>query len=327
MYDNEALPGRIPKEGKSQMKIDCFCHFMPPKYLEALKKKANLTPDYNRELDNDANTKLDVRLHLMERYPDVAQILSISQPPLDKVATPENAVELARIANDEIAELTAKYPERFISGVACLPLNNIEAALEEADRAITQLRFRGIEIYSNVGGESLDAPKFRPLYEKMVKYDLPIWLHPCKGVTGDQALFGWPYETSAAVVRLVAGGIIQDYPDIKFIIHHGGSMVSFFEGRIKWMYPLEFGGAIRHPHDQFRKFYVDTAVYGSISALKCSYDYFGADHLLFGTDMPLGPKFGLTAETIRSIEQVEIPEGDKEKIFWRNAANLLSLAT
>jgi predicted TIM-barrel fold metal-dependent hydrolase len=114
--------------------------------------------------------------------------------------------------------------------------------MEETDRAIRQLGFRGVEIYSNINGEPVDAPQFRPLWEKMVKYDLPVWLHPCQGVTGDQALFGWPYETASAVVRLVAGGIIRDFPGIKFIVHHGGSMVPFFEGRIRWMYPLEFGG-------------------------------------------------------------------------------------
>jgi predicted TIM-barrel fold metal-dependent hydrolase len=308
------------------MVIDIFCHFMPEKYLAALIKKARLTPDFNRELANDANTKIDVRLRLMERYPEVVQVLSISQPPIEKVALPEVAVELAQIANDGLAELAAKYPDKFISAVACLPMNDIDAALKEADRAITQLGFRGVEIYSNINGEPLDSPKFRPLYEKMLRYNLPIWLHPCLGITGDLALFGWPYETSAAAVRLVAGGIIRDYPGIKFIIHHGGSMVSFFEGRINWMFPLEFGREIQDPREHFRKFYCDTAVYGSKSALRCSYDFFGAEHILFGTDMPLGPRFGLTAETIRSIKEVDIPEGDKEKILSGNAVKILNLA-
>lgn len=308
------------------MKIDVFCHFMPPKYLAALQKKARLTVDYNRELDNAANTNLDVRLRLMERYPEVLQVLSISQPPLDKVASPEDSVDLARIANDELAELAVKYPDRFIGGVACLPMNNIDAALDEADRAIKDLGFRGVEIYTNVNGDGPDAPQFRPLYEKMVQYDLPIWIHPCRGGTGDMALFGWPYETSAAVLKLVAGGIIRDLPDIKFIIHHGGSMVSFFEGRIKWMFPLEFGGEIHNPREQFRKFYCDTAVYGSTAALMCSYEFFGADHILFGTDMPLGPRFGLTGETIRSIERADITAEEKENIFRNNAVNLLRMA-
>ena len=308
------------------MKIDIFCHFLPARYLSALQKKGRLTEDFNRELNNDANTKIDVRLRLMERYPGVLQVLSISQPPLEKVTSPGDSAELARIANDELAELITKYPDKFISAVACLPMNDIESALNEADRAINELRFRGVEIYSNINGEPPDAPKFRPLYEKMVKYDLPIWLHPCMGQTGNQALFGWPYETSSAVLKLVSGGIMQDYPDIKFIIHHAGSMVPFLEGRIKWMYPLEFGGKIRNPREQFRKFYCDTAAYGSSSALMCAYDFFGADHLLFGTDMPLGPRFGLTGETSRSIERLDIPDIDKEKIFSQNAVNLLRIA-
>jgi predicted TIM-barrel fold metal-dependent hydrolase len=78
--------------------------------------------------------------------------------------------------------------------------------------------------------------------------------------------------------------------------------------------------------DQFKKFYCDTALWGSTSALKCAYDFFGVDHMLFGTDTPLGPKYGLTAETIRSVQQMTIPEEDKEKIFERNAVNLLKIA-
>jgi predicted TIM-barrel fold metal-dependent hydrolase len=308
------------------LKIDIFCHFLPPKYLESLQKKATLTAEYQRELDKAANVDLDVRLRLMERYPEVLQVLSISQPPIEKVVSPEESAELARIANDELAELTVKYPNRFVGAVACLPMSNIEAALDETDRAIRELNFRGIEIYSNINGEELDAPKFRPIYEKMVQYDLPIWLHPCRGETGDQALFGWPYETSSAVLKLVTGGVIQDYPDIKFIVHHAGSMVPFFERRIKWVYPLEFGLGIRNPLQQFKRFYCDTATYGSTAALMCAYEFFGAGHMLFGTDMPLGPRFGLTAETIRAIERAKIPEEEKEDIFRNNAVDLLRIA-
>lgn len=299
---------------------------MPPKYLESLKKKAVLTADYDRELDRATNIDLDVRLRLMERYPDVVQVLSISQPAVEKVASPENAVELARIANDELAELTVKYPNRFIGAVACLPMNNIDAALDEADRAINDLNFRGVEIYSNIAGEGLDNPKFRPLFEKMVRYDMPIWLHPCRGETGDQALFGWPFETSTAVLNLVKGGIMQDYPDIKIIIHHAGSMVSFFERRIKWVFTQEFGREIRNPLQQFKNFYCDTATYGSTAALTCAYEFFGAGHMLFGTDMPLGPRSGLTLETIRAIERMNIPEREKEDIFINNAVDLLKMA-
>ena len=85
------------------------------------------------------------------------------------------------------------------------------------------------------------------------------------------------------------------------------------------------GHYIRNPEDHFRKFYGDTAVYGSTPSLMRGYDFFGADHMLFGTDAPLGPGLGLTLETIRSVEEMSIPDSDKEKIFLQNAVNLLRL--
>ena len=272
------------------MKIDIFAHILPQKYFALLQKKARRGLDFSREKANHANIQIDVRLSLMDRYPDVLQVLTVSQPPLEAAVKPGDAIELARLANDELAELVIRYPNKFITAVACLPLNEIDAALDEADRAINELNFRGVQIYSNIKGETLDKPKFRPLYEKMVKYDLPIWIHPHMGKTGGEPLFGWPYETSSAMLALVSGGILRDYPDLKFITHHCGAMASFFEQRIRWLYPLELGiTEIHNPVEQFQKFYCDTAVYGSTAALMCAYKFFGADHLLFGTDSPLGP--------------------------------------
>ena len=115
----------------------------------------------------------------MDRLPDVLDVLTVALPPLETVlVTPKDAVELAKIANDEMAELVAKYPDKFLTAVACLPMNDIDAAIKEADRAITHLEFRGVQIFSNIDGEPLDEPKFKPLYERMAQYDLPIWIHP-----------------------------------------------------------------------------------------------------------------------------------------------------
>ena len=309
------------------MKIDIYCHFLTPKYFQALKKKAKPGFNFQRESDNPANVDLDVRLRLLDRYRDVVEVLSMSQPPLESICSPTDAVELAKIGNDELAELCVKHPDKFVGAVACLPLNDMEAALAEVDRAITQLRFKGVQIYSNINGDTLDNPRFRPLWEKMVKYDLPVWIHPFKDATGGEPVFGWPFETSHAMLKLVAGGVFRDYPNIKFVIHHAGAMVPFFEQRIFWTYPLEYGSSgITDPKEQFKKFFCDTAVYGSVSALMCAYNFYGPDHMFFGSDAPLGPRYGLTGETIRSIQQMPIPEADKEKIFERNAVNLLKIA-
>jgi len=309
------------------MKIDIFAHILPEKYFKALQKKDKSNKIPERTAANQANTRLNVRLRVMDRYPDVAQIINVSQPPLEAIVSATDAVELARMANDELAELVMKYPDKFIGGVACLPLNNIEAALKETDRAIRELKFKGIQIYSNVNNKTLEMPKLIPLYQKMEQYGLPIWIHPWMGKSGDEAVFGWPYETSTAMLSLVSGGVFRKFPNIKFMIHHAGAMAPYFEQRINWLFPLEFSGRnIHDPVEHFRKFYCDTAVYGSTLALTCAYNFFGVDHLLFGTDAPLGPNFGLTDITIESIERMEISDSDKEKIFWQNAAQLLKIA-
>ncbi len=309
------------------MKIDIFSHILPEKYLAALNKKAKLTE--RRTTKNRATYDLDMRLKLMERNPDVLQVLTISLSTLETQLSANDSLELSRIANDELAEILVKHPDKFIAGVACLPLNDIDMALKETDRAITQLGLKGIQLFARINGEQLDDPKFKPLFEKMVMYDLPIWIHPDSDELIDEPVFGWPFATSTAMRRLVGSGVFYDYPDIKFITHHCGAMVPYFAGRIKWLFPRKFemDSQARHSAEHFRKFYNDTATYGITSALMCGYDFFGVDHILFGTDAPLGPEYGLTSETIEGIQRMNIPEADKEKIFKQNAIKLLKIAT
>jgi uncharacterized protein len=316
------------------MKIDIYSHVLPSNYL-ALYSRKNDAILKTTDARNQGVTDIDFRLRLMDRYPDVMQVISISQPAVESLLSNLDAVELARIANDDLAGLLEKYPDKFIGAVACLPLNDMDASLAEADRAIKQLGFRGVQIYSTVNGETLDHPKFRPLFEKMAGYDLPIWLHPCTNEKAVQpggalkAIFNWPFETASAMLHLVASGVFIDYPDIKFITHHCGSMVPYFEQRIRWLMPELLGGPghrVINPEDHFRKFYNDTAVYGSTPALMCGYSFFGAEHMMFGTDAPMGPKFGLTGATISSIQRMNIPDSEKEMILTQNAVRLLKLA-
>ncbi len=310
------------------MKIDIFSHILPEKYLTAILKKAPRLAN-SKAICNRSATDLQTRFKVMNRYPEVVQVLTVSPPPLEEIASPGEAAELARIANDEIAELLVKYPDKFVAAVACLPLNDIDAALKEADRAIIQLGLKGIQLFARMDGEQLDDPKFKPLYSKMAEYDLPIWIHPVSDSKNDESVFGWPFATTNSMRRLVISGVFNDYPNIKFITHHCGAMAPYFAGRINWLFPLGFkmGHPGRNWGAHFRKFYNDTATYGVTSALMCGYDFFGAERLLFGSDAPYGPGSGLTLETIESIERMQIPAEDKERIFSRNAIQLLRIAT
>jgi predicted TIM-barrel fold metal-dependent hydrolase len=294
------------------MRIDIYSHILPGKYFKEL---AKLNPKFENsgEAKCRANVDLDTRLRLMERYPGVFQILTVSNPPLEALVPMKDAAELAKIANDELAEMVDKYPDKFLGAVACVPMNNIEAALKEIDRA-AKMGLKGIQITTRIDGQTLDALNFRPVYEKMAKLDLPIWLHPYDNpnLDADGGRLSWPFETAMAMFHIVHGGVFDQFPNLKFITHHCGSMIPMFSRRIGRT-------------DQFKKFYNDTALYGNTDGLMLGYSFFGADHLLFGTDAPLGPKYGYTLQTEKSIERMNIPDEDKEKIFFDNAVNLLRI--
>jgi aminocarboxymuconate-semialdehyde decarboxylase len=320
------------------MKIDIYTHCLPKKYVKALHQKKKEGADVY-DLSQSHTDEIDIKLKLSDMYPDMVHVLTVALPPLEtEIVSPSVAIELARIANDEMAEIVAKHPDRFIAAVACLPLNDIDASLKEAERAITQLHFKGVQIFTNINRKPLDTPRFRPLYGMMAHYDLPIWIHPWlrpKPAAGDLLTnpvvgLGWPFETTVAMGCLANSGVFEDYPNIKFITHHCGGMVPFFARRIAmkvWEKALTVTDEQRtRVVANFHKFYADTAVYGNSAALMCGYDYFGADHLLFGTDTPLGGAESQTRlETIQSIEQMDIPAIDKDKIFERNASRLLKM--
>src|SRR5262245_46303934 len=158
---------------------------------------------------------LDERFRVMDRFDGYQQVLSIATPPIEVYAPPHEAIDLARIANDGMADLVSRFPDRFPAFVASLPLSDPDAALRELHRAIRDLDARGFQIFSNINGIPLDAPAFLPLFEAMATYDLPLWLHPFRGADiSDYATesrsqyeiwwaLGWPYETSVAMARLV----------------------------------------------------------------------------------------------------------------------------
>jgi predicted TIM-barrel fold metal-dependent hydrolase len=332
------------------MKIDIFTHIIPQKYLDALvKKKPSINPVLMTGTKNlPTLTNIESRLRIMDNFDDLAQVLTIAGILSEGDVRPQDEVELAQIANDEMAEIVIKYPDRFLGAVAALPLSDLDAALKETDRAINDLKFKGVQIFTDISGEPLDSVKFRPLYKKMADYDLPIWIHPrtrsgepdyVGGKTTDYfafMFFTWPYQTTLAMNRLVFGEILEDYPNLKFITHHGGGMIPYFAERVSGRYDynqviLKGVGFERQlkkpPIEYFRRFYADTAHEGSTLALMCVYSFFGAEHTLFGTDMPYDNEYGLRLirETIRSIERMDISEADKVRIFEGNARQLLHL--
>lgn len=330
------------------MKIDCFTHVMPTRFYTALKQKMT-GPDYLGGLLESMPQLVDLpaRLAVMDRHGVDAQVITLSSPPIEiAMGDPATAADLARLANDEIVAMAAQHPGRFIP-VGTVAMNDPAHMAREAERCLTELGMKGVLIYSSAAGVPLDRPEFRDFFAVMARHDYPVWLHPARG--GNQPdyrgedhskywiwqVFGWPYETTAAMTRLVFSGLFDRYPDIKIITHHAGAMVPTFGKRIEHVYDSpslpELQEAAerleRKPSDYFRLFYNDTALMGGTAGLQAAYAYFGAERLLFGTDTPFdgagGALFG--KETLFSIDALAIPPAEREQIFAGNARRLLKL--
>ncbi len=333
------------------MILDIFPHIFPRPFYEAMLKTERAAYMQRRVSAIPVLLDLELRFRIMDQFPGYQQVLTMASPPLEAAGTPETSPELARIANDGLAELTAKHPDRFPTFAASLPMNNMDACLKEVDRVVQQLGARGVQIFSNVNGRPLDDPEFRPLFERMAAHDLPIWLHPIRSASFPDYqsekksrhemwfIFGWPYETSIAMSRMVLAGMFDEFPNLKVIAHHTGGMVPFFEGRLgpgldtlgsrtpKDEQDLVKTNLKARPIDHFRKFYADTASFGAVGQIVCGMGFFGVDHMLFASDMPFDPEKGpgFIRETIRAIEAMAIAPADRAKINEENARRLLKL--
>ena len=332
------------------MKIDIFCHVFPRSFFDRMLK----LPDSGikkRSVEVPAMVDLDIRFRMMDRFGEYVQVVSLASPPMEAFGDANLSPELAHLANDGLAELVVKHPDRFPGFVASLPMNNPEAAVQEIERAVMKLGATGVQFFTNVNGRPLDDPMFSPIFEKMAAVNLPIWLHPSRSASFPDYqtekkskfelwwVFGWPYETSVAMARILFAGYFDRFPNLKIITHHMGAMIPYFSGRTGA--GLDQLGARtededltvysrrlkKRPQEYFKMFYADTATFGSRPAMQCGLEFFGADQVLFATDSPFDPEKGpgYIRETIRCIEELPISAEDRMKIYEGNARRLLRL--
>jgi len=333
-------------------KIDIYNHIWPTAFYERVMKlspnPANMT---KRVQAVPMITDLDVRFRVMDLFEDYCQILSLASPPLEMLVSPGHADDLARLANDSMAELVLKYPERFPGFIASLALADPDSAVTEAHRAMRDLGAVGVQGFTNVNGKCMDDPIYRPLFKLLHEFDRPIWIHPTRGPNFPDYLgeehskyeiwwaFGWPYETSVFMARLVFSRLFDELPGLRIITHHGGGMVPYFEGRVGYGwdqlgsrttsvdYKVLLKELRRRPLDYFKDFIADTALFGSRSATLCALDFFGIDNVVFASDAPFDPEQGplYIRETIRVIDSLELSNTDRKKIYQDNAIRLCGL--
>lgn len=326
--------------------IDIYCHIFPDRFFQELGKIAPQLENLGKRLRSVKKLfDLDERFREMDRFGDYRQIISLPNPPIEDIAKGEVGLRLARVGNDAMADLCARHPDRFPAFAAAVSLTDIDGSITEAERAIKELGARGIQIFTNIAGKPLDREEFRPLFAALAALDLPIWLHPARtSAMTDYAgepksrfemwwCFGWPYETSVAMSRLVFSGLFDRHPRLKIVTHHCGGMIPYFDGRIgAGMEVLgsrtsdeDYGKilpSLQRPHlDYFREFYADTAMFGGQYGVACGLEFFGIDKLVFATDTPLGP----IAPTIEVIDQLELDPAERRQVFCGNAEKMLNM--
>jgi predicted TIM-barrel fold metal-dependent hydrolase len=329
------------------MKIDFFTHFVPPEiatYLSDTELGKAVVPRWRRI---GALVEPEAHFRVMDRFDEYVQIPSIANPPIEAYGAPDETPAIARFTNDALADFCSSHRDRFPGFVANLAMNNPAAAVEEAQRAVTELGAAGCLLYTNVLGEPLSDPKYLPVFETMAALERPIWLHPIRGpehadyaaeTTSAHELwftFGWPYETAAAMGRLVYAGLFEKLPGIKIITHHLGGLVPFLEGKIAMGFRQagegELGlnpvaqeaGLERAVTDYFRMFYADTAVNGVAKAFECGIEFFGAKRCVFASDAPFDPTGGehLIRESMRLVDSLDAEV--RESVYEGNARKLV----
>jgi len=246
-----------------------------------------------------------------------------------------------RLINDDLAKVQANYPGKFV-GLAQAPVLEGQEAIQEIDRAVRNLGLKGVTITSQTKGVSLDAPKLYDLYEKICELDVPIFVHPALAPVGYDLLqdydlprvLGREVDLTVATTRLIAGGVLDRFPDLKLVIAHFGGGIAAVKDRLLAK-GYRFGTLKRPFADYFDMLYFDLAGFeGGLAALHCALQGIRPERLLFASDYPQDFT-GVNTDTGRGMKELKayidavralaLSDATKEAILGRTAAQLLKL--
>ena len=322
-----------------QGKITLEDHFGVPATLEDSPYAG--TPIWP-ELKSRLSDFEDRRLRLMDQAGIEMMVLSLNAPAVQAMPDVARATQVARAANDFLAQQVARRPDRF-AGMAALPMQDPALAAAELERCIVELGFRAALVhgFSQRGSADLvvyyDAEEFRPFWQVVEALDVPFYLHPRNPLPARTPLYdghswlmgpGWAFgaETSVHALRLIGSGLFDDQPRLKIILGHFGEGLPFYLWRIdnhsKWMGEHRNCAARRPIGDYVREnFYMTTSGHLSTPALRHALAEIGADRIMFSADYP----FEDLLEAAEWFDSADIDESDRRSVGRDNAKRLLKL--
>lgn len=331
------------------MIIDGHTHGMHGSYLDTIEKAGGAWAKKQIERIGRYSTGLPQYMDVSLRAKQLDQFgidLQVVTPALglDSNLFPGDIAGKLGVAvavNDNMARLMEASKGKLVAA-GSVPIENFDdSSRRELERAIRTLGLRAINLPTTIDGKPLDLPENDGFWSAVEEMNIPVYLHPLEqpGRPYEEIFdlphtFGWPYETTIALARMVFSGMMERHPRLKIVSHHlGGGMIPFFMGRI--IESNDPSSSVKHAiaplprpiYEYFRLFYYDTAVGGSAAALKCCYEVFGPDQMIFATDAPHGPKKGLARlETYPSlVKSLDLPDADTEKILSGNSRRILNL--
>lgn len=297
-------------------KLDVFAHVLPINLLKNIKQDVPSIIEDNLFLQIPSLTDLELR---HQNFPqDVKQIISNVNLNPEDYFDAEKSAQMCWDANEEMSQLQKDNADIFESVVAMIPMNNLDEAVKIIREVSQNPSLIGIQIFTRALGKSIADSEFEEVFKTAAELKVPIWLHPVfdERKPDNNLTFSWEYELTQAMYQIVTADYFEKYPDLKIIVHHAGAMVPFFAGRIKYTLPKYY--------EDFKKFYVDTAILGNPKALELAMDFYGTDHLVFGTDAPFAvmPN-GATKEITQAIDEMDISDTQRNAIYHNNFINLL----
>lgn len=335
--------------------IDFENHFFTASYLEYIRKRQKPPKEtidkegpnmwYNDamcsprsfEIDNKMADLGEQRLQDMDEGGIDVEILSLSPPGIQRF-DPDDGTSWARKINNELATVVKRHPERFI-GLACLAPQNPAEAADEVERSATELGLRGIVLHSHARNEYLDDKKYRVIFERAARLDMPIYIHPelpstliLPGYTDygfelAGPVLGFAADVALHSMRLIFSGLFDQYPNLQIILGHLGEGLPFWLERIDIVAVTDWKRSkmkIEKKPSEYIKtnFTVLTSGMHYLPAFMCAYMALGADRIAFGTDYP----YAGFQKPVSFVKEAPVSEADKEKILSLNAAKLFKIS-
>jgi len=293
-------------------------------------------PELWREASRRLADLVEERLPGMDAAGLDMAVLSLNSPGIQAEPDAARAVASAATVNDFLAGLVSAHPTRF-AGFAALPLQDPEAAAKELERAVSQLGLRGALVNAHTQGRYLDDPALRVVWEQAEGLGVPLYLHPANGadtphvLSGHPELIGpmwsWGTDTASHALRLIFGGVFDDFPEATLLLGHMGEGLPYALWRLdsRWGFHNHHGIELArgNPSEYLRhNVYITTSGVCSAAPLLCALLALGAEHILFATDYP----FEDMATATEFLDNAPISEADRARISHRNAEELLGIA-